>query len=287
MKQFRSWLKNMIISFHNIRSLDDSTKLINEAHSQVSTILTKVKSITSKQEICMTSFQTSLEINVAKMNKLILSFHTSLQNENETLSKNLFGLQKDNVHHHTSIANSILTLQISKAHENKIMDVLAEATRKIQFLKMIHMLTTKLNDATSKKATSKQGGNETLFPEVNIKNPYKQVQWKRTVRKPFGEAIYGRKIENFELDDLDLPLTKEQQENQTKCDAFLDELNALNVKLNAKEAKKKNAKEILANKKALFPPWSIERIEEEALNNPKLYYLEPRTSFSVDNDVDC
>lgn len=61
------------------------------------------------------------------MNKVIHSFRTSLQNEKEALFGLLFGLQMDNVDHHTSIANSILTSQAIQDHENKIMDALVEA----------------------------------------------------------------------------------------------------------------------------------------------------------------
>ncbi|CAH1434009.1 unnamed protein product [Lactuca virosa] len=77
--------------------VDDSTKLVEEASLQVLTLLT--------------------------------------ENEKEALYGLLFGLQKDNVDHHTLIANSILTLQTSQANENKIMDALAKATTKIQVLK--------------------------------------------------------------------------------------------------------------------------------------------------------
>ncbi|CAI9265152.1 unnamed protein product [Lactuca saligna] len=73
----------------------------------------------------------------------------------------------------------------------------------------------------------------------------------------FGLGKRNVKIVSKKLDNLDPPMTKEQQKNQANCDAFLDELNALSAKLNAEEAEKKNAEKILANKKSLFPPWSI------------------------------
>ncbi|CAH1437432.1 unnamed protein product [Lactuca virosa] len=88
------------------------------------------------------------------------------------------------------------------------------------------------------------------------------------------------------LKDLRKKKTSQKVE-QAKCDVLLDELNALNAKINDEEAEKKNVEAILANKKELFPPWSLERIEDESLNKPKLYWLEPQTSFSVDNDVEC
>ena len=54
----------------------------------------------------------------------------------------------------------------------------------------------------------------------------------RTTRK-FRSRKGNVKFVSEKLDDLDPPLKKEQQENQAKCDAFLDELNAFNAKLNA------------------------------------------------------
>ncbi|CAH1434008.1 unnamed protein product [Lactuca virosa] len=60
----------------------------------------------------------------------------------------------------------------------------------------------------------------------------------------FGSGKGNVKIVSEKLDDFDPPLTKEQQENQAKSDAFLDEINALNAKLHVEEAGKKNAEEI-------------------------------------------
>lgn len=61
---------------------------------------------------------------------MILSFRTSLQNERESLSGLPFGMQRDNVVHHTSVSNSILYLQISHAHENKVVDTFQNQLRK-------------------------------------------------------------------------------------------------------------------------------------------------------------
>ncbi|CAH1423155.1 unnamed protein product [Lactuca virosa] len=122
----------------------------------------------------------------------------------------------------------------------------------------------------------------------SMEEKLKNLREKKTGQKgneAFGSGKGNVKIVSEKIDDLNPPLTKEQQADQEKCDELLNELNDLNAKLNAEEAEKKNAKDILANKKDLFPPWSIEIFEEEALNSPKLYWLEPQTSFSIDNDV--
>lgn len=97
--------------------VDDYAKLVKEWSWHVSTILTEVNALGTKQQAFMNSFQTSFNENVSNMNEVILSFQTSLLKEKEALFELHFRLQKDNVDHHTYIANSILTLQISKAHE--------------------------------------------------------------------------------------------------------------------------------------------------------------------------
>lgn len=68
---------------------------------------------------------------------------------------------------------------------------------------------------------------------------------------------------------------------------MLDELKTLNVEIIAEEAEQKNVVSILANKKAMFSDWTVERIEDEAINSPNLYWLEPQTSFSVENELEC
>ncbi|CAH1420516.1 unnamed protein product [Lactuca virosa] len=103
---------------------------------------------------------------------------------------------------------------------------------------------------------------EKRYLEEKVKN----LREKKTGQKG-NEAFGSRKgkveIVSDKIDKLNPPLTKEQQVDQAKRDALLDELNALNAKFNAEEAKKKNVEAILANKKALFPSWSLEGIEEE------------------------
>lgn len=74
-------------------------------------------------------------------------------------------------------------------------------------------------------------------------------------------------------DELNPNLTNEQQVEQAKCDAFMDELNALNAEINIEEAEKKHVEAILVNKKRFFSPWSLERIQDEALS--RHYWLEP------------
>ncbi|CAI9260957.1 unnamed protein product [Lactuca saligna] len=77
------------------------------------------------------------------------------------------------------------------------------------------------------------------------------------------------------------------EKSREKRDKVLDELNALGKKLDAEEAEVKISKLILENQKTLYPTWTLERIEKESLDDPNLYWLEPTTSFNINNDVEC
>ncbi|CAI9282882.1 unnamed protein product [Lactuca saligna] len=79
------------------------------------------------------------------------------------------------------------------------------------------------------------------------------------------------------------PRRKELKE-QAKRDEELDALNALKAKFDAED---KFFEEILASKKVMFPEWIVDQIQEEAINNPNLYWLETQTSFSITNDLEC
>ncbi|CAH1439095.1 unnamed protein product [Lactuca virosa] len=72
-----------------------------------------------------------------------------------------------------------------------------------------------------------------------------------------------------------------------KRDKELDDLNALREILDAEEAEAKNSQMILENKKALFPAWSFDQMQNEVIGEPNLFWLEPKTSFDITNDVEC
>lgn len=70
-------------------------------------------------------------------------------------------------------------------------------------------------------------------------------------------------------------------------DKQLDELNALRRKLDVEEAKARNSEVILENKKALFPAWTLERVQKEAIDESNTFWLEPKTSFDIKNEIEC
>ncbi|CAH1422654.1 unnamed protein product [Lactuca virosa] len=138
----------------------------------------------------------------------------------------------------------------------------------------------KLNNIRSvprSKDSSKKGGE----PKVNIKYPYQTGFLEKTYdvdrvvlekkklsekMKDMKEVKTGRKVnitfelgkENInivteEVSELNPHMTKKEKIEKEKRDKDLDELNALKVKLDAEDAELKNAKQILASNKSLFP----------------------------------
>lgn len=57
------------------------------------------------------------------------------------------------------------------------------------------------------------------------------------------------------------------------------DLNALNEDLNQKDAENK-----FATNKALFPKWTVARMQKEAIKKVEPFWLEHVTSFSVQNE---
>ncbi|CAI9263689.1 unnamed protein product [Lactuca saligna] len=77
---------------------------------------------------------------------------------------------------------------------------------------------------------------------------------------------------NIKLDNIDLNSTITTQ---------LD-----NLKLEAEEAEVRNSAFILKNQMSLFPVWTIQQIQKEAIDLPELYWLGPKTSFDNFNDIE-
>lgn len=71
-----------------------------------------------------------------------------------------------------------------------------------------------------------------------------------------------------------------------KRDKVLDDLLILRKELEAKEAKARVAKVTLATQMSLFPPWTLERIQKEAIDHPNVHWLEPSVSFKLNNTSD-
>ncbi|CAI9300225.1 unnamed protein product [Lactuca saligna] len=70
------------------------------------------------------------------------------------------------------------------------------------------------------------------------------------------------------------------------CDIELDEIVCVAKEGEAHEKEALDAQVALETQKADFPPWSIEWILNEAIENPSVYCLEPVVSFDLENTSD-
>ena len=59
----------------------------------------------------------------------------------------------------------------------------------------------------------------------------------------------------------------------------------LREELETKEAEAKIARVTLETQKSLFPPWSVDKIQKEAIDAPNIYWLEPTISFDLNNEA--
>ncbi|CAI9276276.1 unnamed protein product [Lactuca saligna] len=92
----------------------------------------------------------------------------------------------------------------------------------------------------------------------------------------------GKVIDDEEEEEL----SNSENLVRKKRDIELHDLYAIRKKLEAEEVKVKNAKIVVETLKALFPRWSMKRIQKEAIDEPSIYWLEPSISFDLVNDVE-
>ncbi|CAH1423402.1 unnamed protein product [Lactuca virosa] len=87
--------------------------------------------------------------------------------------------------------------------------------------------------------------------------------------------------------EKDLMLTEKERIARENMEKELDELNALREKLDVEEAEARNLEIILENKKALFMAWTLDRMQKSTIDDPNIFWLEPKTSFQINKEVEC
>ncbi|CAI9293666.1 unnamed protein product [Lactuca saligna] len=73
---------------------------------------------------------------------------------------------------------------------------------------------------------------------------------------------------------------------RNKRDKELDRLLFLQRELEEKEVEDKIAKVTRQTQESLFTPWTLERIQCEAINDPNIHWLEIVVSFELGNTAD-
>ncbi|CAI9279876.1 unnamed protein product [Lactuca saligna] len=114
----------------------------------------------------------------------------------------------------------------------------------------------------------------------------KEVKIGRKINITSGSGKGKVNIIIEEVSELSPELTDKENIEKEKRDKDLDDLNALKENLDAEGVELKNVEQILASKKALFLEWTLDQMQEEAIDDLNLFCLEPKTSFDTNNDVE-
>ncbi|CAI9301617.1 unnamed protein product [Lactuca saligna] len=121
---------------------------------------------------------------------------------------------------------------------------------------------------------------------TSMKSPPKSQDAK--VNVALGSKRRGKSIDDDDDDDNDDEeeeehLSEKPQLKRKKHDQELDENLRVAREAEAREREARDAQLNWETKKVFFPSWSRERILNEVIDNPNVYWLELRTSFKQEN----
>ncbi|CAI9263071.1 unnamed protein product [Lactuca saligna] len=97
-----------------------------------------------------------------------------------------------------------------------------------------------------------------------------------------GSKGTGKLIDGDEEEEED----EGEKLNRKYRDKELDENLPIEKEADAREKELRDAQVTLETQKYLFPPWTMERIMNEDIDNPSAYWLEPVVSFDLENTLD-
>lgn len=286
----------------------------------------------------MADFRNSSDQSTTAANKVITSFRTTLPIEMEALSKVHSDIQTDNAELNTTIVLKIDQLQKDLATENNLMDQLALKTEKAQLLSVKLTYANKhIEDMESEKAIVKCSVSDvnkylqnliesrdslvTVSVRRHLANKLKPVFSmlnmiagvsehdalpklggdKETVTKNIGEPTdeneqkpkqqtlksnpndqkdneaYGSKGKEkvtFDDEEEEQELSEGEKLIRNKHDKDLDDILCIRKKLEDQEMEANVTKVALETQKSLFPPWSLEIIQKEAVDDLSTHWLE-------------
>ncbi|CAH1412183.1 unnamed protein product [Lactuca virosa] len=107
--------------------------------------------------------------------------------------------------------------------------------------------------------------------KVRLKN-LKEVKIVRKGNVSCGSGKGNVNIVSKEDIDLNPILSEQELKEQENHDKELDALDALKAKSKAREAEEKNVEQNLASKKVMFLDWAVDRIQNKAIDNLKLFW---------------
>ncbi|CAI9285120.1 unnamed protein product [Lactuca saligna] len=104
-------------------------------------------------------------------------------------------------------------------------------------------------------------------------------------KKPTDESGKGKLIDSDKEEEEDL--SEGSKLKRKKRDQELDENLRVEKEVEIREKEPRDAQITLKTQRDLFLPWLMERILKEAIDNPKVYSLEPVASFELENTLEC
>ncbi|CAI9259665.1 unnamed protein product [Lactuca saligna] len=130
----------------------------------------------------------------------------------------------------------------------------------------------------------KQGGEGSSKVQTNEppKSPIKPLVIKKEPKrkeKLFSEETIIDDIDDEEPDEAELKRWKAHE-------AEIDEHTRIVRKAKEKERAEKEAQTTLKSKMLLFPKWNLKRIQNQAMDMPSQYWLDPIASFEIQNTHD-
>ncbi|KAL7589472.1 hypothetical protein Lser_V15G37512 [Lactuca serriola] len=137
----------------------------------------------------------------------------------------------------------------------------------------------------------KQGGESSarvVQPRVSVKakgvQPKLTTELKANVASASGSKV--KPMETIDESEGDIEETIAEALKRRKRDRELDETMKIAKEAEEGERRNKEEEDALQCNKALFPEWTREKLINQAIEFPSVYWLEPVASFDCDNSKD-
>ncbi|KAI3701012.1 hypothetical protein L2E82_45654 [Cichorium intybus] len=269
----------------NSKVLENSAKAIGNLEKLMTETTIKVEKLLQEVVTFIKDFRTSNDANTKSVNKVITGFWDSLKAEKEALSVLRADIKKENADLASSLNAKVEKLQQDLAMENQVMVQLAEKNQKVKvlYVKLKHA-SEQLDTVTNENAVIKSCVSDISSYLQRVVETNDSLLTP-SIRNHLTDKLHPKIFDDDDEEDKE-ELTEAKKLVREKKDKELDDLNELHKKLDAEEAEARDAQISLEARKLLFPLWSVKRIQKEALDEPKVYWLELAISFYLSNDVE-
>ncbi|XP_052625071.1 uncharacterized protein LOC128132503 [Lactuca sativa] len=246
-------------------AVEASTKECKEATA-------KVDKLISKSQLFLDSLQAGAQKNSQTVNVSVDNLQRSLQAEMTSLAATRQDIEAANATLHDNVNDRLTQLEAKLAVENRIMDELDKRTSqlKMQNLKLC-TATNELNDLKSERES-------TAEPQDNEASVSKRDKRKKKI----GEDDTDNDDDYYEDTLGEIP-SKPFQKTKLSEKEFAEKIK----KQTAELEKKQKQKELLEKNKSIFPEWTIDLLQRDAIEEPSTHWLKPVMSFGLENSKDA